>query len=91
MPQSHMDMLSELGSTLVGALEMMIADVRAGRMLRDALDRDLNYIQRLNGRRAVIANEVVKRRHGDRDLDAMEAELGRRIGNTGTGRRTTCG
>lgn len=53
-----MSMLQQWGDTLERALEAMIGDIKAGRLLDDTLPNDWEYIRHLMGRREVIVNEI---------------------------------
>ena len=51
-------MLQQWGDTLERALEAMIGDIKAGRLMDDTLPNDWEYIRHLMGRREVIVNEI---------------------------------
>ena len=72
-------MLRQWGSTLERACEAIIADVHAGKLLDDTMERHFDYIRHLMGRREIIVNEIMKyNRHkgpgtpGYRDLGGQE-------------------
>lgn len=54
-----MQMLHEWAGTLERALETMIADARAGKLVDDTLPRDYDFIRHLMGRRELIVNEIM--------------------------------
>ena len=51
-------MLKQWGDTCVGACENMIADIRAGKLVDDTMERDFDFLRHLMGRREVIVNEI---------------------------------
>lgn len=55
-----MDMLRQWGSTLERACEDIIADVHAGKLLDDTMERHYAYLRHLMGRREIIVNEIMK-------------------------------
>ena len=55
----HMQMLTEWAGTLERALNDMIADIRANKLIDDTLERDYDYIRHLMGRREIIVNEIM--------------------------------
>ena len=59
-------MLKQWGDTLERALEAMIGDIKAGRLLDDTLPNDWEYIRHLMGRREVIVNEIDRHNGGHR-------------------------
>lgn len=54
-------MLSEWARTARGALEDMIADIDAGRLMDDTLPRDMEYLRRLMNRRETLVYEINRR------------------------------
>lgn len=52
-------MLRQWGDTCARALEEMIADIRAGKLVDDTLPNDYAYLRTLMGRRAVIVGEIL--------------------------------
>lgn len=54
-----MEMLRAWGDTCERALEAMIRDIRAGRLVDDTLARDYDFLRHLMGRREVIVNEIM--------------------------------
>ena len=53
-------MLRQWGSTLERACESIIADVHAGKLLDDTMERHFDYLRHLMGRREIIVNEIMK-------------------------------
>jgi len=51
-------MLRQWGDTCARALEEMIADIRAGKLVDDTLQRHFDYLRHLMGRREIIVNEI---------------------------------
>ena len=54
-----MQMLTEWAGTLERALNDMIADIRANKLIDGTLERDYDYIRHLMGRREIIVNEIM--------------------------------
>lgn len=55
-----MDMLRQWGSTLERACESIIADIHAGKLLDDTMEKHYDYLRHLMGRREIIVNEIMK-------------------------------
>lgn len=55
-----MDMLRQWGNTLERACEDIVADIHAGKLLDETMDRHFEYLRHLMGRRAIIVNEIMK-------------------------------
>lgn len=54
-------MLERWAVTALGALEQMSADIRARRLVDDTLERDMDWLRHLMGRREIIVNEILLR------------------------------
>lgn len=60
-PQTPQELLAEWSGATERALEAMLADLRAGRLIDDTLPNHMNYLRHLMGRREVIVGEILAR------------------------------
>ena len=60
-PQTPAEMLAEWQGAAERALEGMLADLRAGKLIDDTLPADMDHLRHLMGRREVIVHEILLR------------------------------
>lgn len=82
-------MLRQWGSTLERACESIIADVHAGKLLDDTMERHFDYIRHLMGRREIIVNEIMKYSRHKGPGTPGYIDLGGKAGNARCGGATS--